>query len=213
MLFSLLPVFPHLNSWPLSLLLTFEVLWKHRPHLYLHPAIYGSERRPDACCGICRVGAGVLTARRLKESQQAGGRRRRDGCLSQPCWQRAPRLKGNILFNSQQPFADWFWLRWRAQWQCEIKALLLLFEFHRYFSFQTASSDGQDFCWNDDHKPKNWSGASVFVLLLTSLKCTASKPAARSVFSAVESILLSCSSRRLAAANLMLLSTPCCYFM
>lgn len=68
MLFSLLPVFTHLNLWPLSLLLTFEVLWKHRPHLSLHPVIYGCERRLDACGGICRVGAGVLTAGRLRES-------------------------------------------------------------------------------------------------------------------------------------------------
>lgn len=88
---------------------------------FLQPVIYRSEWRPDAFGGICRVGAGVLTAVRLKESQQAGGRRRRDGWLSQPCWQPAPWLKGNILLHARQPFADWFFLRWRVHEQYEIK--------------------------------------------------------------------------------------------
>lgn len=81
------------------------------------------ERRPDAFGGVCRVGAGVPTAGRLKESQQARGRRRREGWLSQPCWQQAPRLRGNILFHSRQPLADWFLLRWRVQGHYEIRTM------------------------------------------------------------------------------------------
>lgn len=213
MLFSLPPVFLHLNLWPLSLLLTFEVLWKRRPHLSMHPVVYGSEERRPGCMRRYLQGS-------VQVFWQPGGWRSHsrpegeDGVTADWVSRADSRRHGwretSCSTVSSHSLID-FWLRWRAQGQWEIKTLPVLLKFHVHLSFHTASQDGQDLCYGADHKRRNCSGASVFVQLLKWFKCTASKPAARSVFSAVESILLSCSSRCSAAANLMLLSTPCWY--
>lgn len=158
-----------------------EDLWgpaEASPHtFFLQPLIHGGERCPVAGAGVyLQGGAGDLTAGRLQQSQQAGGRGRRDGWLSQPRWQPGATAERKHLVPPSAAadslidfgFADVHKDSIGLRFCCCCPASS---------SFQTASRGG-DFsersCWIDGSKFQNWSVAFVFVLLLTWLKCAAS---------------------------------------
>lgn len=138
MLFSPLPVLPHQNLWPLSLLLTFEALWKHRPHLFFcNPSfteVSGAQMHLAVFVGLVQVfwqpwgwrshsrpeGEDGVTADWVSRADS-----RRHGWKETSC----STLGSHSLIDFS--FADVYMNNMR------LRPSPLLFEFHMYFSFQT----------------------------------------------------------------------------